>query len=191
MAETATPGWQRLLGIAGHVATVLMFLMFTAVSWGALQSTLGGVLQSLVSTAGSYFTLANLVRVLQLGVAGFAGYYLTRVVRREMHVMQLEIDRQWLDHLTSSSQTQASVAGVIEGLKDRGMDVRRLYVENYLQRILLMGLAARADKASVRNAIASRREVFQKGLTNEDDKTIALDMISLYERTVDESYPEG
>ena len=151
----------------------------------------GGVLQSLVSTAGSYFTLANLVRVLQLGVAGFAGYYLTRVVRREMHVMQLEIDRQWLDHLTSSSQTQASVAGVIEGLKDRGMDVRRLYVENYLQRILLMGLAARADKASVRNAIASRREVFQKGLTNEDDKTIALDMISLYERTVDESYPEG
>ena len=183
--------WGRLLGAAGNIANILTLLAFTVVSWGALEPIVGGVMQWLTTAVGTHFALVAGSRGLQLGISVFVGLRMMQVVRRELNKMRRDIDLQRLESMNSQTHTQKSIGEVLGIVVDRGMDVRRLYVENYLQRILLMGLAARADKARVRDAIASRRDAVQQQLTNEDDKAMVLGMIELYERTIEDSYPDG
>ena len=180
--------WGDLLGAAGNVANILTLLAFTVVSWGALQPIVGGVTQWLTTVVGTHFAPIALSRALQLGISVFVGLLMMLLVRKELFDMRRDID---LNTIKNQTYTQTVMGHVMGTVADRGMDVRRLYVENYLQRILLMGFAARADKATVRNAISSRRGVVQQQLTDEDDKAMALGMIELYERTIDDSYPDG
>ena len=181
----------RLLGAAGNITNILTFLAFTAVSWGALQPVLAGATQWLTTALGTHFTLVALARALQLGISVFVGLRMVQVVRRELGEMRRDILLQWLENMENQTHTQNSIGKVTQLVADRGSDVRRLYIENYLQRILLMGLAARADRASARRAISSQREVVQRQLSNEDDKAMALGVIALYERAVDDSYPDA
>ena len=63
-----------------NITTILMFVVFTAVSWGALQPILSSGLQWLGSVVDSPFVLVALSRMLQIGVAGFAGWHLTQLI---------------------------------------------------------------------------------------------------------------
>ena len=67
------------------------------------------------------------------------------------------------------------------GNKERHIDVLKLQIENQLQLVLLIGLAARMDRADILRDIRTRRELAQHILTDEPTRTAALEVISQYQ----------
>ena len=98
--------------------------------------------------------------------------------------MQKKIDTQWLHNMTTHAQTTDMLAQVNEAMfatnMDRHIDVVRLRIENQLQLILLLGLAARADRADILRDIRRRGE-FAQELTHEATRTAALEVVHVYQ----------
>ena len=189
------PFLRQSLGVMANITTILMFVVFTAVSWGALQPILSSGLQWLGSVVDSPFVLVALSRMLQIGVAGFAGWHLTQLIDKRFHAIGLAMDQQWLENLETHTQTQQWVDEITrtlhEGIRDRGLDVQRLYMENRVQQMILMGLVLHATKSDVLSAIVSRRKLVQAAMTDGDSKNAVLQVIKEYEDLVKGVYVDS